>query len=481
MVDVSDQRITPVTPASESPPVIRLKRNAVGLWEGVSQSFSFVSPAGNVAILLVGTAAFSMGSMPLAVAIAWIIYLLWMVVPNEFSREIVNAGSYYAYSAQGLGGGGGVLALWMWMGENLTGPAFGVLGLSGFIYLLSSSLSKTGWAWVPLAVLTLLFGVILSYTGIRASLRYTLWSAVLEVLFLVISAIIIIVKVGPNNSLAPFTLQPVHGAFSPFFLGVVFSVLDFTGLGTATTVSEETTGSKRVISKAILIAWVISGLAIVLPSYALTVGWGLPNMANYAKSPDPGLIVFQRYLGTTGWILLILFTINSYLMYMVAKVNAVTRIWYSAGRDGIIFKRFAKIHPRLGTPHTTVVLFFVVILVVNVITASILGPTNGALWLLTISGVCIIGVHIVANTALTAYFWKKGKFRVALHGIIPTVATIIGLVVLWYSVYPIPAEPFGSAVVIGLIWLVLAFIVSLYYAKRHRHVIAKAGMSQEEA
>ncbi len=52
------------------------------------------------------------------------------------------------------------MALWYWMGENLTGHAFGVLGLSGFIYLLSSTLSKPGWVWIPIAVATLAFGVI---------------------------------------------------------------------------------------------------------------------------------------------------------------------------------------------------------------------------------------------------------------------------------------------------------------------------------
>lgn len=123
-------------------PATELKRGAVGMWEGVFQSFSFVGPAGDVAILLVGTAAFALGATPLAVLIAWVIYGIWMVVPVEFSSEIVNAGSYYAYSARGLRGGGGVLTVWYWMGENLTGPAFAVLGLSSFVYLLSGTRSS---------------------------------------------------------------------------------------------------------------------------------------------------------------------------------------------------------------------------------------------------------------------------------------------------------------------------------------------------
>lgn len=460
-------------------PATELKKGAVGLWEGVFQSFSFVGPAGDVAILLVGTAAFALGATPLAVLIAWVIYGIWMVVPVEFSSEIVNAGSYYAYSARGLRGGGGVLAVWYWMGENLTGPAFAVLGLSSFIYLLSSTLSSSGWVWVLLSVATLLFGVVFSYLGIKPSLVYTMWAGFLEVVFLLVTAIVIVVMVGHGNTGSPFTLQPLHGGLHPLFLGVIFSVLDFTGLGTATTISEETKNSKRLIRRAIVIAWVLAGLALILPSYALTVGWGVSAMPGYAKSADPGLVVYLHYLGRAGWVLLIIFTINSYLMYMVAKVNAVTRIWFSAGRDGVLFGPLARVHPRFKTPHLLVAFFFAVILAINLITGYILGPETAALWLLTIAGICIIAVHIVTNTSLTVYMWKARKFKVILHGVLPTVATIMGLIVLWYSVYPVPAAPIGYAVIIGLAWLAVGFTVTWYYVKRHPELMKTAGLSRE--
>ncbi len=465
-------------PSAPSPPSTELRKGAVGMWEGVFQSFSFVGPAGDVAILLVGTAAFALGATPLAVLIAWIIYGIWMVVPTEFSSEIVNAGSYYAYSARGFKGGG-VLAVWYWIGENITGPSFAVLGLSSFVYLLSSTLSGSSWLWAVIATATLLFGVALSYFGIKPSLAYTMWAGLLEVAFLLVTAIIIVIMVGKGNTGDPFTLSPLHGNLHPLFLGVIFSVLDFTGLGTATTISEETRNSKRLIRRAIIIAWILAGLALVLPSYALTVGWGVSSMPGYAKSPDPGLIVYLHYLGRAGWVLLIVFTINSYLMYMVAKVNAVTRIWFSAGRDGVLFKPLARVHRRFHTPHLLVLFFFLVILAIDLIAGVILGPTEGALWLLTISGVCIIAVHIVANTALTVYMLRARKFKKVLHGVLPSAATIMGLIVLYYSVYPVPAAPIGYAVIVSLIWLVLGFLVTWYYVRRHPDLMRLAGMSRE--
>ncbi|TRM85997.1 hypothetical protein DJ521_06600 [Sulfolobus sp. E3] len=69
-----------------------LKKGAVGLWHGVFQSFSFVAPAGDVAILLVGTVAFAEQYTAISVLLAWLIYGLFMITPYEFSKIKANAG-----------------------------------------------------------------------------------------------------------------------------------------------------------------------------------------------------------------------------------------------------------------------------------------------------------------------------------------------------------------------------------------------------
>ncbi len=202
-------------------------------------------------------------------------------------------------------------------------------------------------------------------------------------------------------------------------------------------------------------------------------------MKTYASSPDPGLIVFRHYLGNFGWILLILFTINSYLNYMVAKVNAVSRIWFSAGRDGILFARMRKVHPVFKTPYQTTAFFFGVILVIDVVAGLILGPTEAGVWLLAIAGVSIIAVHIVSNTALTVYMAKIRKFKWFTHGVIPSVATIMGVIIIWYSVYPVPAGPVGVAVLIAIAWLIVGAVVAIYFHRRYHESLKSAGTSRD--
>ncbi len=155
----------------------------------------------------------------------------------------------------------------------------------------------------------------------------------------------------------------------------------------------------------------LAGLALVLPAYALTAGWGVAHMPSYARSPDPGLIVYRRYLGTAGWALLVLFTVDSYLTYMVAKVNAVTRIWLSAGRDGILFRPLARVHPRFHASHLLVAFLFAVVVVV---------PS---------------------------------------------------------SVFPLPAAPIGSAVLVAPAWLLAGFGVTYRYARRHPDLL-RLGLSR---
>lgn len=468
----------PVVAAPEKELVTELRRNSGGLWAGVFQSLSFIGPAGDVAILLVGTALFALGSTPLAVLIAWLLYGIWMIVPREFSKVITNTGSYYAYAARGFKGGG-VMALWFWMGENLTGPAFAVLGLSSFIYVLVASFAATSWAWAPIAIAILLFGVILSYLGIKPSLKFTVFFGTIEAAFLFITAVVIIILLASNNTWDPFTLKPLHGNLHPLFLGVIFSVLDFTGLGTATTISEEVKNSKKTINRALWIAWAFAGLALVLPSYALTAGWGVDKMSTYASSPDPGLIVYEHYLGTVGWWFLIIITVTSYMSFMVAKVNAVTRIWFSAGRDRVLLTFLGKVHPRFRTPSRAVISFGIVVLAANIIAGAILGPENGGLWLLTIAGIEIIGVHIVGNTALTIYMWRARRFRWIIHGILPSFATLTGLVVLYYSVIPLPSGATESAVIVGLAWLLVGLLLAAWYARKRSELLALSGMSRD--
>ncbi len=478
-----------------------LKKGEVGILQGVFQSFSFVGPAADVAILLLGTVYFAGISTPIAIIIAWLIYGLWMITPYEFSKYKSNAGSYYAYSASSTKDGMlGPLALFSWMGENFSGQSFGILGLAAFLFAISTTISSIPYIWILFAIIIAVYMFVVPYLGIKISLNYVAITGILELVVLVVGAAIIIIMAGPANSITPFTIPA--GTVSAVFFGIVFSIVDFTGLGTVTTVSEEIKNPRKQIKKALVISWLLAGLALIPASYALVIGWGnvgLGGIANYAGAPDPGLLVFQHFLGPIGFILLAIFTINSYFSYGVAKTNAVSRIWFSAARDGVIFPKWiAKLHPKFKTPGNAMSLWLGISFILDIILGIFYGPVNAALILLTMAGIYIICVHVIANTALTLFSFselkKSGQSSVLLHFLAPTLASILGLIVIFFSVQltystylsAIPSQrpidlAFLAAVLISIVWVVvLGPIIALYYKKRKPEILEKAGIYDSE-
>ena len=468
-----------------------LKKNEVGTMAGIFQSLSYVGPAADVAILLLGTVEFALVASPLAIIVAWLSYGLFMIMPYEFSKYKANAGSYYAYAAGSTKNGVfGPMALFSWMGENFTGQAFGILGLSAFVFAISTYISKIPYLWVVFAVIITLYMFILPYLGIKISTNYMAITGLMEVLLLIVGSFFIIIRLGFANSLRPFYL-PTGGALGGFFFGVIFSIVDFTGLGTVTTISEEMKNSKRNVRKSILIAWLLAGLALIPATYALVVGWGLPSIASFAGSPDPGLLVFYKFMGPVGFVLLIIFTVNSYFSYAVSKTNAVSRIWYSAASDKVIFPKYiGQLHKVHKTPGNAMLVWLAISFVLDLIMGVIFGPVNAALILLTMTGICIVTVHIIGNTSLTFFshntLKKTGDSNLLYHYIAPTIASIVGIVIIYFTietnVVDYIAAPtmlnlaFFIISVIGFLWIVVgAVAVTLYYKYRHPETLENAG------
>ncbi|MCL5888362.1 MAG: APC family permease [Candidatus Thermoplasmatota archaeon] len=463
-----------------------LKKGSVGTWQGAFYSLAQVGPAADIAILMIGTFKVVGFRSVTAVLVAWLIYGMWMITPYEFSKLRSNAGGYYAYSAASTKSGFlGPATAFSWLYENLTSSAFAVLGISSFLFLLSSEITALKYLWVVFAVGMIIYVTVIPYLGIRPSVQYTFITGFAEVMFLLVASIIIIVEVGPANSFMPFTL-PVS-VVPVFFLSMIFSISDFTGIGISTTISEEVTEPKKKIKNSLLLSYIFSGLALIPATYALTVGWGISGIGSFAGARDPGLIVFERYLGPIGGILLVIFTINSYLSNGVAKTNAVSRVWFSASRDKIIFpKSFSQVHKKYKSPHKAIRAYMILMLVINLIFGFFFGPRTGALILLTGAGIGIIFTHIYANIGLTLYTKSQKVFRFFVHGVIPITSSIIAAFVIYYTVEgdimtqvtspSFDNFAFATSAVIGLIWsFAFALIISYYYVKKHPHRATAAG------
>ena len=465
----------------------RLKKNSIGLMHGIFESMGQVAPAADVAILMVGTFKFSGAASTFSVILAWLIYALWMVTPYQFSKTKANAGSYYSYAAsstkKGLLGPPTILSF---MYYDITGAAFGILGISSFLFLISPEISNLHYIWIVFAGAFTAYITAVTYIGVKPSMKYLAWTGLAEIIFLFVAAIIIIVRVGPANSTVPFTIPHSIGISAVLF-GSIFSILDFTGSGVVTTVSEEMKEPRKNIGKSILFAMFLTAISLIPTTYALTVGWGIGNINGFAAVNDGGIIVFQKYLGIVGAILLIVFTVNSYLTNGVAKATAVSRLWYSAARDGVALpERFGVVHPKFRTPHLTLLLWSLGSFALDVTMGLIYGPKAAALILTEGSGLAIISVHIMANSGLTAYSLRNRNGKPWTQIVAPTASSLIGVVVIVISVYFTMASYLGApdgsnlayliSTMVTIAWILGAgFLVTLYYARRRPNTLVKAG------
>jgi amino acid transporter len=454
---------------------------------GIFESMGQVAPAADVAILMVGTFEFSGVASTFSVILAWLIYALWMVTPYQFSKLKANAGSYYSYAAsstrRGLLGPPTILSF---MYYDITGAAFGILGISSFLFLISPEISGFQYLWIVFAAAFTAYITIITYIGVKPSMKYLAWTGMAEIAFLFIAAVIIIVKVGPHNSVVPFTI-PHNVGISAVLFGSIFSILDFTGSGVVTTVSEEMKEPRKNIGKSILFAMLLTAVALIPTTYALTVGWGVNHISGFAAVNDGGIIVFQKYLGIVGAVLLIVFTVNSYLTNGVAKATAVSRLWYSAARDGVALpKKFGVVHSKYKTPHMTLLLWSIGSFILDLIMGLIYGPKAAALILTEGSGLAIITVHIMANSGLTMYSIRNRKGKPWTQILAPTASSVIGVVVIVISIYftisSYLTSPSASnlayliSTAVTIAWILGAgFLVTIFYARKRPDTLVKAG------
>lgn len=446
-----------------------LKRNAVGLLHAMFQSQSHVAPAADVALLITGTAAIALGATPLVILLAWLGYFLLMNTNYQFSKYISSASGYYGFAANSLGKKWGILTGWLFLGnEMLAYPAFGFLGAAALLYLISPTVSSIPYLWIPLILPFMAFVFIIEYLGIRPSLNYAWIAGIIEVSFLVVTSIIIIFLVGPNNTLSVFTTAPTGGKLGPIFLAFIIGITTLAGSGSVVAIAEETKQPKRNIPRSLVLVMLID-LSVILITYALTVGWGVSNMGSFATSPDPGLLVFRHYLGIVGFIAFAIIIYNSYIMFGLAINNSLSRTIYGMARDNIIFPKrvFAVTHPKYKSPHRIIILITLFGFLFAIANGLIFGPFEGGVYPFVMIGMMLILVHLINNFGLIRYIRKNHlKMNILTHVTIPVIASAFLMIAIYYSLVPFPGFPYTVYVYISAIWIVLGVIYAIFKSKR---------------
>ncbi len=465
----------------------QLKKNAGGLWLGVFQSLSFVAPAATAASFYVVEAGILGASLPITYVIAVIGVLSAMYMNYSFSKRISHAGGYYSYVRAGFGSRTGIFASWLYL-FNLLGAVsgFSILFFAGVLWPIIPGLASNALGWIPLMFIPFLIITFLLLSGLKPSLYYTMIGGVLEIIFLVVISIIIIVKVGPSNSVLPFTFT--GHSFSQVGLATVFAILGYVGVGSVVTLSEEMKQPKKTVPKAILIAIGMSALAYIISTYAFTVGWGINNMGSFASTSNPGFVVVAKYGGPIAATIFIILTLNSFISNGIAEGNALSRTGFAMARDSIVFpKGLSHVAKRTGAPYKVIIVEMIIVAIIALVGGLIWGPFTAAAVITTMNGASLYVVHIIANFSLPVWGKRTLKAKVkelVPFAIFPLVATFVYAFAIYGVFIPIPSYPLNVAsywlVAIVLSGIVVAVVIGKLRKKEDLDKIGKEVVAPEQ-
>lgn len=478
-----------------------MKKDQLGLRHAVSQAVALNAPGGTIVLYVTTTAAlmfFTFGSaypngafaIPLILLLSLVVYGLMSFSMYEFSREISSSGGYYTFVSRGLGSSAGFLTAISYVSyQMLSFTGFGILGFIGFIYGVLPSIGinvpDATYLWIPIVLgfIGLVAGLI--YSGIKPSLRYVLYTIIVEITFFIVTSIALIVIFHKSISAAPFTAGPVGN--NPLLVStmMVYAIGTFVGIGGALPVAEETKNPKRNVPLAIVLTILVLGVTIILSSYAQVLAWGSANMSQFGVSvPYPVLNIYGGSFGFLSPLLLgilVIIVANSYFTATVSLGTNATRVLFSMSREKVLPDRISTTHHRTGVPTTAVLVVSIISAVVVIVTGlvfeglypgqPVLALTYASLFLLILESPVSYLIHSLTNTSLYVYRKKEGKkIHYFKHLVIPTISTALLVFAVVVAVYFNLSAPYIYGIYGALVWIVamvaITVVVRVKYHKK---------------
>ncbi len=337
------------------------------IFTAIACGFSAFAYAEFASIIPVSGSAYTYSYVAFGEIIAWIIG--WSLIMEYAIGNITVAISWSDYFTSLLASGGLHVPAWMQMdylsahsGHDKVqfllekGQSYNSLGLD-------LKTAYQAWIHAPCignfhivadlpALGIIVFITWLVYRGIRESKTAGIIMVLIK-LFVILLVLIVGAFYVDVKHWTPFAPESIGGVLK----GVSAVFFAYIGFDAISTTAEECKNPKRDLPKAMMWSIIICTVVYILIALVLTgmVDYKLLNVG------DPLSFVFEKLHVT--WIAGIIAVSAVVAMASVLLVFQMgqPRIWMSMSRDGLLPKRFSKIHPKYKTPSfATIVVGFVV-------------------------------------------------------------------------------------------------------------------------
>jgi APA family basic amino acid/polyamine antiporter len=199
--------------------------------------------------------------------------------------------------------------------------------------------------------------------GVKESKNVTNIMVYIKLIAVALVIVVGVLYIIPTNWFPESTLvKGGHSFFPKGFVGVMGAVsavfFAFVGFDAISTMAEEAKNPQKDLPKSMLYSLIICTIIYILLALVLT---GMVNYKEFEGVSDPLAYVFEAR-GVT-WLKIIISICAVAAMTSVILVFQLgqPRIWYTMAKDGLMPKKFSKIHPKYKTPaYSTIVTGLVV-------------------------------------------------------------------------------------------------------------------------
>ncbi len=186
----------------------------------------------------------------------------------------------------------------------------------------------------------------LAYIGIRESKKSANFMVMLKLIILAVIAVVGVYVIFSNDSFSnwtPFLPKGMTGVLK----GVSAVFFAYIGFDAISTTAEECGNPQRDLPRGMIYALGICTVIYIVITLVIT---GMVHYTEFEGKTDPLAFVFDKInMHKLGFIISVGAVIASTSVLIVYQIGQ-PRIWLSMSRDGLLPKRFGKVHPRFHTP-----------------------------------------------------------------------------------------------------------------------------------
>ena len=429
-------------------PVHGLDRRNLGPVEVLAQSVSSAAPAAGMATVPAIVATSAGTSSVWSFLLATVLAVLVATCINRFTRRMAAAGSLYSLTAKGLGPG----AAFACGAALLTGYAMLVMAaLTGAVIYLGALVERLGTpvpATVGAVTVLALGGIsaVLVLRGVRVSARIVL---AVEAVSIVLMVVVFLVLLG-----APPAAQPIGTgageAAGPAGIaaGVLPALAAFIGFEAAATLGVEARRPFVSVPRAVLGTAVLVGLLSLLAAHTQVVGFS----GGLGGQPEP-VVTLAAAQGLPWMVILLDIGIaTSFVACTLASANALVRVLFSMGREGIAPRALGATHRLYRTPHVAIAVALPVVTAVPAVLLAAEVPAQVALrGLLTVATAGYLIAYLLVCLAAPLFLRRIGELTAA-----PVVVSAVTVPALAGVCAAFVASALGGAVPVVLAVLAAA-------------------------